>query len=1032
MSTAPPPPAAVPHGAGPSGPAPACSAGPTASCSPSSRPSRPSRPPTPPRCVRCPSSTPTRCPGAGRRAGGHVPAPVQWTTRKEKAPLPLAPPGDDAPRYQPWRPRARVVRGAPLFGTGCDFGGFDRDEEEQEGDDDDDDDDESAAREYAGALWTSPASVETDLDADEDTASFSSSAASSLRSSRSASGASSTASSMASLSPECARGGALADDAEYADEVMDMYMDERRAPRARPRGRLHVRFSDDDALLSPLSPLSPLPAAGDANHDNVNDTNEIDDDTNSLSPLNAFSPLPKWGALPPLDEYEYPHATDDTDFDLSLRSWLPHADLPDEDELPPPTDPNADICMRSPWMPPAELPPDEDEDDLPPLPGLELHQHHAALPPDEDEDDRPPPAGEGEEEADELPPLPGIELRQHHAELPPDDEEEEEALEVLSSFGYSPAPVGSDQGDEPEFELEAASTSASAPADAHTPVDAHITKSAGLAQRNASRGKALEEEGGAYMHSPSVGEGVCARGTLDLTRAMSGSEREGEREAEEETDTKTETESSIAPEQETQTQTEPRAPPPTSPASSWTPAHGANFAPGGTSASCASCPYSPPPPPGTFITLAEPPAQSPSPRATRRTLPVFTTPPPASPPQPTCITPAPAPAPHLPNQRTTTLPSQPGTDTQAPWALFAPILGLGDGCAGEPPASPSRRRSTDLPALADDVFGLRAVRGVGAGVDVGVGGGVGGEVEVDGEGERPREKEREPFRAAFERTVWDVGGGLGLQLDMDAYFLPSPLDAGDWDPKRDADADADSDAAFARALAALPPDGEARRVLALRQRHRAGSLGVVFSPGGCVDVGAGGVDGPGTAAFGGAGDRERERDREKARELGALLRVKLGLDADASTSAPGAKATDSASPPARCCKPAAVDRLVASMVLARQADASRRRPARARTWSPAPTTQPAVPSGTPQPAARACTALSSASVTASACGEAPPPPGGRAKTPRSPLRQELLPDGEGEEGRGDGEGGGWASLASLVESPGALSPLCLGGGLALP
>ncbi len=30
----------------------------------------------------------------------------------------------------------------------------------------------------------------------------------------------------------------------------------------RARGRLHVRFSDDDALLSPISPLSPLPAAG--------------------------------------------------------------------------------------------------------------------------------------------------------------------------------------------------------------------------------------------------------------------------------------------------------------------------------------------------------------------------------------------------------------------------------------------------------------------------------------------------------------------------------------------------------------------------------------------------------------------------------------------------------------------------------------------------------------------------------------------------------------------------------------------------
>ncbi len=291
-------------------------------------------------------------------------------------------------------------RGEPLFVSTCEFGRFDQDNEDEE--EDDEEEREEAGPGYAGALWTSPASVLTDLDADAeedaDAVSAFSSMSSSSCSSRSTSGASSTSSSMASLSPEYeyARGGGLADDLEYtdADELdqnlnLDGHGRLRRAG-GRARGRLHVRFSDDDALLSPISPLSPLPAAGtyDSNVDQDDKATSI-----SLSPLSTLSALPEWDDLPLLDAY-IPPPTDVAAVDGDAD---PHADI--------------DAYMRSPWLRNAELPPDEDaspllgdEDDLPPhLRGIA--PHHAELPPDEDdvpleEGDTPPPP---HSEVDSLP-----------------------------------------------------------------------------------------------------------------------------------------------------------------------------------------------------------------------------------------------------------------------------------------------------------------------------------------------------------------------------------------------------------------------------------------------------------------------------------------------------------------------------------------------------------------------------------------------------------------------------------------------------
>ncbi|KAF8163978.1 hypothetical protein BJ912DRAFT_1005250 [Pholiota molesta] len=90
-------------------------------------------------------------------------------------------------------------------------------------------------------------------------------------------------------------------------------------------------------------------------------------------------------------------------------------------------------------------------------------------------------------------------------------------------------------------------------------------------------------------------------------------------------------------------------------------------------------------------------------------------------------------------------------------------------------------------------------------------------------------------------------------------------------------------------------------------------------------------------------------------------------------------------------KPAisSMDQLVANMVFHRQQEPLRKKPARARTWSP-----PAagVPKAHP--------------------------------TPKSPLRQMLLPD-EGDDEEMEEDEGLSPRLAQLVESPLPLSPLCL-------
>ncbi len=321
----------------------------------------------------------------------------------------------------------------------------------------------------------------------------------------------------------------------------------------------------------------------------------------------------------------------------------------------------------------------------------------------------------------------------------------------------------------------------------------------------------------------------------------------------------------------------------------------------------------------------------------------------------------------------------------------------------------------------DDVFGLRTSHAAAS-------------AEMDGMCEDAGSSSAVPsgVSALAGPGMWG-GGGLGLQLDADELSFP----------RSPAVADTDADDAFAlpaRVLAALPPDGEARRVLELRQRHRAGSLGFYPSTGSFGSAGASGSGLNGSTCVGADGvvgvctsERERERDREKARELGALLRVKLGLDADASGSAANASAPAPARAAKACCArspaSAAVDRLVASMVLARQADATRRRPTRARTWSPSVCTTPAasssssshstiLPSVCALPITNASPILSSASVAASVLASSDGTERtGRAKTPRSPLRQELLPDGEED---GEGRGG----LGKSCESWAGGKPWC--------
>ena len=977
--------------------------------------------------------------------------PLPWPpVAKEKTPL--APAGEDAPRYQPWRARssARVTgRGEPLFDSACEFGRFARDDEDEEDDDDEAREEEGPG--YGGALWTSPASVLTDLDADADedadaVSAFSSMSSSSC-SSRSASGASSTTSSMASLSPEYeyVRGGALTDDPEYADaDELDQNLNldghgRLRRAGGRARGRLHVRFSDDDALLSPISPLSPLPAVG--NYDN-----NVDQDDNataiSLSPLSTFSALPEWD-LPPLDAYiplpldvaavdgdADPHA----DIDAYVRSpWLRNAGLPlDEGDSPPPLGGEDDLPPHLRGVAPhhAELPPDEDdvlpeEDDIPTLPHNEDDSLPIDLPPEQENATVEKAARKNDDEDEDEPPLSALSLFSPtpFANRSP----EAPSLMLLNSDGiYTPLLADADVDAKDDAVADADPTTLvdadaesstlhppalvrapgdiAAPSPMVAPAGPQVSVEAAERSTNAPQdeSRGLGADGGAYSHSWVGGEGVYADADQCSTLSILGSE-------ENETPMLSSVRIPTPP---------PSSPPPENKKKNATPAY--LLSPHGTSMSLLS-------PTSAAAFLHSSTSSSASSSSSALATPTQRAPPSALFPPPALHG-----LPHLTSPSSMS-PTSSGTDIHAPWALFPP-LGLGTN-GGEPPASPSRRRSTELPVLGDDVFGLRTSHAAAStemgGVREDAGSSIAGPSGVS---------------APAEPAIWG-GGGLGLQLDADELSFPRPT----------AGADADADDAFAlpaRVLAALPPDGEARRVLELRQRHRAGSLGFYPSAGSLGSTGASGSGSGGSAGAGGDGavgvctsERERERDREKARELGALLRVKLGLDADASGSAANASAPAPACTAKACCaRPpasAAVDRLVASMVLARQADAARRRPVRARTWSPSlcnttpgascpssssssshTTTLPSV-CALPSANASVNPMLSSASVSASVLASSDGTErAGRAKTPRSPLRQELLPDGE-EDGEGEE---GWASLASLglVDSPGALSPLCLG------
>ncbi len=189
-------------------------------------------------------------------------------------------------------------------------------------------------------------------------------------------------------------------------------------------------------------------------------------------------------------------------------------------------------------------------------------------------------------------------------------------------------------------------------------------------------------------------------------------------------------------------------------------------------------------------------------------------------------------------------PTTSGTDIHAPWALF-PSLGLGAN-GGEPPASPSRRRSTELPVFGDDVFGLRTSHAAAS-------------AEMDGMREDAGSSSAVPsgVSALAGPGMWG-GGGLGLQLDADELSFP----------RSPAVADTDADDAFAlpaRVLAALPPDGEARRVLELRQRHRAGSLGFYPSTGSFGSAGASGSGLNGSTCVGADGGCGSVHERTRAR-----------------------------------------------------------------------------------------------------------------------------------------------------------------------
>lgn len=949
---------------------------------------------------------PMRLFGTGRRVA-HVQGRVS-----PPAKLPLAS-ADDAPRYQPWRPRVHLVTALDVFEAQC------------EGDDDmDEDNDNHDGYAYTGRptpLWTSPASMDTDLDADDE----SSGSASSSASSRTGSAMSSTSSSIVSLSPEFSRVGALRDDAdeeafssaassislsisspprergerggngngaedggrkeeEEEDGMHLIYHNRGDAFRERPHARPRVRFleqhdayndlDDDDDELSPLSPLSALPIVhggsyGYAEHDYSEEhsayTHPHTSEAKPALPLHQRRIYPReqddgesLSPLAPLSALQLEEAT-------AFSSFLRAAPLPSRGNIcssPSSSESASDRTPRA-TPPPREVRGTAVEPWSVTLPSCPIFPISSPASEEAGSSSGSDTTPRGVESADSEP-WPGS-VFPPLASRNPD----------IATATASTAPVGFDSPRLPRLEL---------------PFDDDD-----------------DDDGLESMGTREDGTRTLFGDTWDMLI-------------------------SDEPTLPTRTMVKQVLPP-----NSW-----------------------------VVPQLHE-----------RLALPA---------PAATCLKKglAPPEAWDAASQTDTCVPWS--TDVvlrDREWTLFSPEE------SDIPPVTPSRRRSMDLPALAEDVFGL--CTGVNAtSLDEGrqyIDRGIytserdtAEPVHANEHGETmhsphyrslpgadtddeflPRDlapKNYVPDPTAVVRSapstglgLWDVKGHSGLGLALRA--------SGSGNLRR-----RDQDGSFVvdpRVLAALPPDAEAKRVYALRQRHRAGSLGggvsstpEVFLAGDVAGLCAGATGG----GVGEVWDRERERERDKARELEDLLRLKLGLDehgipVEPTTQTPPSPPLLRAQPQyqrtAHHGKPtiASMDQLVASMVFARQADAARKKPARARTWSPPALATNDSPRNQPSLLSPSSSLISFSALSASGTGAGmlngdgplaplPPQTTKTAKTPRSPLRQMLLPDDIEEGGScaqedAEQEGDGWRSLATLVESPGALSPLCLQSGMEL-